>query len=118
MLLQKYVEDTWFPNHVLEDTTREGYRYLVDRYILPELGSIRMTDLMPDLVREWITALGSEKHKATPATIRYCKVVLDAALTTAFNDHVTFIHAGKGVKTPPVAKKALRIITSDDFEQL
>jgi hypothetical protein len=34
-----YVENEWFPNHVIEATTRENYRYILDRYLLPELGS-------------------------------------------------------------------------------
>ena len=30
-----YVTLQWFPNHVLEPTTRESYRYNLDRHILP-----------------------------------------------------------------------------------
>lgn len=37
-LLRVYVEQEWFPNHVIEATTRENYQYALNRYILPELG--------------------------------------------------------------------------------
>jgi hypothetical protein len=30
-------------------------------------------------------------------------VIVDAILTTGLNDQITVLHAGKGVKTPPVA---------------
>jgi integrase len=34
------------------------------------------------------------------------------------NDQVTFLHPGKGVKTPPVAKKPRRIITVEQFDAI
>ena len=33
--LRRYVEQEWFPNHLIEATTREGYTYLLNRYVLP-----------------------------------------------------------------------------------
>jgi hypothetical protein len=48
--LRHYVETEWFPNHMIEATTREGYRYILDRYVLPELGGMRM-------VRSWTSSL-------------------------------------------------------------
>jgi integrase len=57
-------------------------------------------------------------YGARPPTIRQCKVIVDAILTTALNERITVLHAGKGVKTPPVAKKALRIITAAQFDTI
>lgn len=115
--LRHYIETEWFPNHVIEAKTRENYTYLLDRYILPELGSMRMVDILPGHVREWIGALQAD-HGARPPTIREAKVVLDAIFTTALNDQITFLHAGKGVKSPPVPKKPRRIITVEQYERI
>lgn len=115
--LRHYIETEWFPNHVLEAKTRENYTYLLDRYIVPELGDIRMVELLPSHVREWITRLQSV-YGARPPTIKSAKVVLDAILTTAFNDQITFLHAGRGVKTPAVAKKPKRIVTTEQFDAI
>lgn len=115
--LRRYVEQEWFPNHLIEATTREGYTYLLNRYILPELGEIRMVEILPGQVREWITRL-QDVHGARPPTIRKCKVVLDAILTTALNDQITVLHAGRGVKTPPVATRPRRIITVEHFDRI
>ncbi len=115
--LRRYVENEWFPNHVIEETTRESYSYLLDRYILPDLGGMRMVEILPGHVREWVTRLQSVQG-ARPPTIRKCKVILDAILTTALNDQITFLHAGKGVKTPPVATKPRRIITVEQFDRI
>jgi integrase len=115
--LRRYVEEEWFPNHVIEATTRESYTYLLNRYILPDLGGMRMVEILPGHTREWITRLQSV-HGARPPTIRKCKVILDAILTTALNDQITVLHAGKGVKTPPVATTPRRIITVEQFDRI
>jgi hypothetical protein len=43
----RYVEEEWFPNHVIELTTRENYRYILNKYVLPELGGMRMVGRHP-----------------------------------------------------------------------
>jgi integrase len=113
---RRYVEVEWFPHHVIEATTREGYTYLLNRYLLKEFGHMRMREILPTHVREWVLKL--QKQGVRPPTIRQCKVVLDAVFTTAVNDQVTAIHPGKGVKTPPVARKLKQIITVEQFDAI
>jgi integrase len=115
--VRSYVEEKWFPNHVMEERTRENYRYILDRYLLPALGDFRMDDVMPGEVREWISRL-QDPLGVNPPTIVQCKIVLNAIFTTAFNDQVVFIHPGKGVKTPPVATRPLRIITIEQYARV
>jgi integrase len=113
---ERYVRDEWFPNHEIEASTRQSYAYLLERYILPHLGGMRMAEILPSHVREWVGVL--KKLGAGPPTIRQCKVIADAVFTTALNDQITFLHAGKGVKTPPVARKPRRIVTPEQFEAI
>jgi integrase len=115
--VQAYVENEWFPNHVIEATTRENYRYILDRYLLPELGSLRMVEVLPNDVREWVGRL-QDPIGLRPPMIAQCKVVLDAIFTTAFNDQVVFLHPGRGVKTPPVATRPRRIISADQYDRI
>ena len=111
-----YVTDTWLPNHEIEASTRQTYTYVINKHVLPEFGDMRMVDVLPELVREWMT--GMAKAGVSAQTRRNAKVALDAILTTAFNDQVTFLHAGKGVKRPPVAKKTKRIISAEQYDRL
>jgi integrase len=111
-----YVRVDWFPNHVIERSTRQNYTYVMDRYVVPFFGDLKMVEILPSDVREWIGKMQAEG--ARPPTIRQCKVILDAVLTTALNDRITYLHAGKGVKTPAVARKVPRIITVDQFDRL
>ena len=85
-----YVEQTWLPNHEIEATTRQSYTYVLRRRIFPEFGPMRMIDILPEHVREWVAGLKAGGVK--PPTIRSCFVVLSAVFTTALNDQVTFLH--------------------------
>ena len=111
-----YVDQQWFPNHVIEPTTKEGYRYCLDARIIPWFGSMKMRDIMPTDVREWVTDLVEEG--VSPAQIRHLKIILSAVFTTALNDFVVMLHPCKGVKTPTVAVPEYRIFTPEEFEAL
>lgn len=112
---RRYVLEEWFPNHQVEARTRENYSYYLDLHILPWFGSMRMIEVMPADVREWITHLQNEK--VSPDVIRYCKTILSAIFTTALSD-VIHLHPVRGVKSPPVAKKTRRITTPEQFDKL
>jgi integrase len=114
MTFQLYVEDTWLPNHVIEASTRQSYTYSLYKHIMPEFGPMRMVDILPAHVREWVSRL--KARGVTPVTIKYNKVILSAIFTTALNDQITFLHPCKGVKTPPVAVKPRTIITPEQFD--
>jgi integrase len=113
---ERYVREEWLPNHVMELRTRESYCYYLDRRIIPEFGPMRMAEIMPSQVREWIVRLAEAGVR--PPAIKYCMVVLSAIFTTALNDQVTFLHPCRGVKTPPVARKPRKIISPEQFEDL
>ncbi|MFD0636427.1 tyrosine-type recombinase/integrase [Catenulispora yoronensis] len=111
-----YVTGTWFPNHGMELSTRQNYHYLISKHLMPQFGSMRMVDILPEHVREWLTAMQADKVPAQ--TRRHAKAVLDAIFTTAFNDQVTRLHAGRGVKRPTVAKKTKQILTAAQYDRI
>jgi integrase len=112
---RRYVEKQWLPNHVLEPTTREKYTYYLGAHILPALGPMRMADIFPEHIREWITRLQREGQSAW--TIQYCKSsILSSIFTTALNDQVTYIHPCRGVKIPTVPATVRTIITPEQFD--
>lgn len=111
-----YVTRLWFPHHILEPTTRESYRYNLDRHIIPWFGPMKMADIAPVHVREWVSDLINQGM--TPATIRHQKIILSAIFTTALNDYVVQLHPCKGVKTPTVPVKEYRVLTPDEIARL
>ena len=102
---ERYVEDTWFPNHQVEVTTRQVYWYCLRKHILPEFGPMKMVEILPEHVREWVTKM--KDSGLSPALIAGNKVILSGIFTTALNDQITFLHPCKGVKTPTVPVKPL-----------
>lgn len=111
---RRYVETEWLPNHVMEATTREGYTYSIKAHIMETFGNMRMREILPSHVREWVTTLVAEDM--SPTNIRLNKSILSAIFTTALNDQVTVLHPCKGVKTPTVPQKPLRIVTPEEFD--
>jgi integrase len=111
---RRYVEDEWLPHHVMEATTREGYTYTIYAHIMNDFGDMKMIQILPSHVREWVGLL--QARGMTPRTIRLTKTILSAIFTTALNDQVTMLHPCKGVKTPTVPNKPLRIITPAEFD--
>ncbi|GAB3259184.1 tyrosine-type recombinase/integrase [Kineosporia babensis] len=116
--LEAYVETQWFPNHVIEASTRETYRNRLDLYVIPELGTMRLQEILASDLRAWITTLQGPDYGASPATIAKCKVIVDAIFTTAFNDQIVPVHPGRGVKTPPVPTRPRRILTPEMYDQV
>ena len=113
---KRYVDEVWFPHHVLEPSTRESYRYSIDKHLKPFFGTMRMTTILPSHVREWV----SDRVAAgvSPANLRHQKIILSAIFTTALNDAVVQLHPCRGVKTPTVARKEFRIVTPEQFETI
>ena len=111
-----YVDERWFPHHVLEPTTRESYRYSLDRHIIPWFGPMKMADILPIHVREWVSELSAAG--VSPANIRHLKIILSAVFTTALNDFVVVLHPCRGVKTPTVAVHEYRILAPAEVTTL
>jgi integrase len=78
---------------------------------------MRMRDIGPAQVREWITALTARGVSAR--RIEYAKnSVLGAIFTTALEDGVIVAHPSHLVQTDPVPRKPRRIITAAQFDAL
>jgi integrase len=113
-----YVEEKWLPHHVIEPTTREKYTYYLDAHIMPEFGTIRMIDILPEHIREWITKM--QAKGASEWTIQYCKYsILNSIFTTAtLDDRVITFHPSRGVRTPTVPSTPRQIITPEQFDAI
>jgi integrase len=116
LTFRTYVDEVWFPNHVMEASTRQSYRYGIDKHLMPFFGSIRMGDILPAHAREWVST--QVAAGVTPAMIRQSKIILSAIFTTALNDFVVALHPCRGVKAPTVPVKEYRILTPEEFDRL
>lgn len=114
---ETYVLRKWLPHHQLEPGVRADYEGQIRRHLLEHFGPMKMRDIMPEHVRQWVTWMKGRNVGAR--TIQYCKrSILNAIFTTALDDEVVSIHPCHGVKIPVVAEKPRRIITAEQFDQL
>jgi integrase len=112
-----YVHDKWLPHHLLEPGVRRNYAGQIARHLDPFFGPMKMRDILPEHVRQWVTDMKAKG--ASARTIQYCKgSILNGIFTTALEDKVVVIHPSRGVKTPPVPDKPRRIITAEQFNTL
>src|SRR5260370_10965802 len=112
---RRYVTEEWLPHHVMEATTREGYTYQLNKHIMPWFGPMRMNEIMASHVHEWVSDL--QANGGSPATIQKVRFILSAIFITALND-LTYLHPCKGVKTPTVPRKPLKIITPEQVDAI
>jgi hypothetical protein len=65
----------------------ENYSYYLGKHILPTFGTMRLIEILPVDVREWVTDM--KNTGVSPTVIRSCFAILSAIFTTAFNDQLT-----------------------------
>jgi integrase len=108
-----YVTEIWLPNHVMEINTRQGYQHIITKYLMDGFGSMRMNEILPAHVRQYIAQLHDDG--TTPHTLARCKTVLSAIFTTALNDRIVYLHPCAGVATPTIPPRPPRILTPSEF---
>jgi integrase len=114
---QVYALEKWLPHHLLEPGVRSNYAGQITKHLIPFFGSMKMRDIMPEHVRQWVTHM--QAKGASARTIQYTKgSILNSIFTTALEDEVVTIHPSRGVKIPPVPEKPRRIITAGQFSLL
>jgi integrase len=114
---EAYVLEKWLPHHELEPGVRSNYAGQIRKHLLSYFGPMKMRDIMPEHVRQWVTEM--KDKGASARTIEYCKgSILNAIFTTALTDEVVTIHPSHGVKSPAAPGKPRRIITAAQFDRL
>ena len=83
MTLESYAHQ-WLEDRVLKRRTREHYRSILERQILPDLGSITLASITPTTVRQWHARLGNR----TPTLRAHAYGLLRTILGTAFDEEL------------------------------
>ncbi len=84
-----FVGDVWLRSKEgrVERSTLDQYRWAVHRHIVPLIGGVRLRDLTPELVDEWIVELNSAPEGSKPrlgaTSTRLVRKVLSMALEEA-----------------------------------
>lgn len=94
-------------SHVVRQRTRDSYALIIDRYLIPTLGPIRLDQLRPDhiqaAVRHWAAqpkANGQRRDTLSPTTILHTLTLLKSALNTAVEFHRIPYNPAAAIKAP------------------
>jgi site-specific recombinase XerD len=113
---ERYVMAVWLPSHLVEATTRQTYTHVVERYLVPEFGRMRMDRVLPCHVRDFVHRLCDEGVSAQ--VVQRCRTVLGSIFTTALRDQVVVQHPCVGSRSPVVPPVLLRVLEPEEFESL
>lgn len=86
----------------LKATTLSGYRYSLERHVLPRWGELRLVDVGHADVQAWVTDLS---RKLAPSTVRQIFLVLAGLMKYAIRDGRLSRNPVEGIRLPRVAKK-------------
>jgi integrase len=89
---------------------------MIGKHLMPEIGAMRMIDILPEHIRDWIAS--QKEIGLSASTIAGNKTILSAIFTTALNDQVVFLHPCAAVKTPTVARKPRVIVTPKQYDAI
>jgi integrase len=111
--LREFVESAWLPHLAANDkpraSTREGYEKLLRRWVLPEIGGLRLDRITPAHCQAVLRRM-IEAGKA-PRTIRHARAALSSAFTQALRWRLVQVNPVKATSAPTVQPPELRIPT-------
>lgn len=87
--VQAFVSDVWLraKQGRVEQSTYDQYHWAVERHIVPLIGSVRLRDLTPEVVDEWIRTLSfadeGEKARLGVTSTRLVRKILSMAMEDA-----------------------------------
>lgn len=114
--VQDHFEAWWqIKSQKVKPTTADNYRQILDRYILPNLGSIPLKDLSPVLIERVLLDLNKDHSEST---VRLVSIVLVQGLDRAIKDHLLAINPAKGIERPKGKKKSVTPYTSSELKEL
>lgn len=99
----------------LKQTTLSGYRYSLDRHVLPRWGRFRLADIGHADVQSWVTDLSMT---LAPSTVRQIYLVLAGLMKYAIRDGRMTRNPTEGVRLPRVRKKGRGYLSHSQVRDL
>ena len=111
----------WWSENVLpgtvRDTTADGYRWVLRRYVEPHIGPKRLVELRPEHVLQMLREL--ERQGLSANTRRQARSVLRRALSDAVRYDVIGRNVAEFVKAPPkTSTKSKEVFTIEETRRL
>lgn len=116
--LDKYLEK-WLESVVrsrVREATFDDYKYLLDRYVSPTLGAIKLCDIRSiDIQKVYGDMLGEKELSAR--TVRMTHAVLSSAMKQAVRWHMLPRNPCEFVDLPRMARKEMQALSPEEASQ-
>lgn len=110
--LERWIED-YRPN--LSPPSYERYRDIVKRGLIPNLGSIALTQLRPEHLQKVYTAM--QKEGLSARTVRYHHAVIHVALKTALQWGLIVRNPADSIKPPKIHRNEMQTWDEQEMSQ-
>jgi len=111
--------DQWLEQahrHVIRSSTYPGYRAILDKHIIPELGHIRLQHLTPRHIQAFYDKKLNEG--LSPATVRRIHAILHRALDTAVQWNLIGRNVSNMVSLPRIGGSKIQPLTEEQAKLL
>ena len=114
--VQEHFEEWWeIKRTKVKPTTAENYRFILDRYILPKLGSQLLRELSTVKIEKMLIELIQDLSEST---VRLVAITLTQGLDRAVKDKRLAFNPAKGIERPKGKKRSVTPYTSSEQKKL
>ena len=114
--VKEHFEEWWeIKRTKVKPTTAESYRFLLDRYILPEFGSFLLKELTSAKIEKVLIELIQDLSEST---VRLVAITLTQGLDRAVKDKRLAFNPAKGIERPKGKKRSVTPYTSSELKKL
>ena len=116
-MLQSFLDDK---ARKVEPRTLERYKLDIERYLIPELGKIRLTDLTSDLIEEAYLRIQQNNGKSglSQNSMAHINIILNAALKRAIKRKKIAFNPLDHLDTPKRKKSQVVPLTAEEMRAL
>jgi integrase len=114
--VKEHFESWWeIKKEKVKPTTAENYRFILDRYILPKLGTQLLKDLTSAKIEKMLIELIQDHSEST---VRLVSITLSQGLERAVKDRLIALNPAKGIERPKGKKRIVTPYTSSELRVL
>lgn len=115
VLVAQFAEE-WFGSQLqIKPTTRSGYRYALDKHVLPKWGSTAIADISHSAVQTWVNQLAQELG---PSIVRQIHLVLFGIFKFAIRDGRLVKNPSADIRLPRLQKRKRGYLTHTQVRAL
>ena len=111
--LEGWLKDIARPR--VKEATFDGYKGIVDYYLIPAIGSERLCDLRPEMIQRFYGNL--QRQGLSSRTVRYAHSILSSALNHAEMQGMIYFNPCKKCQLPKKLQTEMKYFTPDEVRQ-